>query len=122
MTTKHQQLYATAPVTIDEVRGASSQTIYALMTGISHGYTHNPWDVDDYERNRALLLCYPEWRNRISEMATVSWAWAALVEKWDVIEQLYDKDYAKHGNKAFGEGECDAYIRTLTRPYWGGGL
>lgn len=49
------------------VQGLSSQTIFRFMTGISEEKHknwwqtyHHPYDVDDYERNRALLLWYPE--------------------------------------------------------------
>lgn len=65
-----------------------------------------PIDVDDWERNRALLLCYPEWRERLPEMATVSKKWKNLVERWDDIEKLYDKESISVNTKESYEGEC----------------
>lgn len=107
-----QQLYTTKPVTVTEVRGLSSQTIFNFMTGSDGGRGH-PLDVDDWERNRALLLCYPEWKVRLPEMAVLSPQWKALVTHWDTIESRYDEDYAKYHHNAFGKGACDQLIRHL---------
>jgi len=73
----------------------------------------NPIDVDDWERNRALLLWFPEWKQRLTEMSIISEQWENLVINWNEIERLYDIDYEEYGNKAFGKGQCDKYIRHL---------
>lgn len=110
-----QQLYEVKPIKIEDVQGASSQTIFAFMTTswIEHKISDHPWDVDGWERNRALLICYPEWKLRLKEMSNVSKYWKVLVENWETIEEKYNLDYEKYKHKAFGKGECDTYIRSL---------
>lgn len=116
---ERQQLYVTIPKSISEVNGLSSGTIFKfMMSGIyskNSPYADHPYDVDDWERNRALLLCYPEWRKRLPEMSVISLKWSKLVHNWDTIEKLYNEDYIKYGDMAYGKGECDNYIRQLTK-------
>src|SRR5580698_6174465 len=113
----HQQLYNTKPVITEDVCGNSSKTVFIFMKAGPTRVKDNshPWDVDDWERNRALLICYPKWRVRIKEMAVVSKAWEALVNNWENIEEKYEQDYQKYGNNAYKIGECDAYIRSLLK-------
>src|SRR5689334_20237245 len=87
-----QQLYKNKPTNINEVRGESSKTIFAFMTGSLVDRSNHLWDIDDYERNRALLICYPEWRSRLQEMSTVSKYWKVLVDNWETIEEKYNSD------------------------------
>ncbi len=111
-----QQLYEIKPTKLECVGGASSRAIYKFMKGGSKYLDKsdsNPWDMDDFERNRALLICYPEWKPRMKEMAIVSKRWKVLVENWDTIEEKYNDDYKKYGDKAYDIGECDKYIREL---------
>ena len=127
-----KQEYDHKPLTTQEVKGASSKTIFKFMSFTKEEIEeisssddqnrdklsfHYPMDVDDFERNRALLLWYPEWRERLDEMKVLGDEWKNLVspEAWSKIENLYDEDYAKYGNKAFGKGECCRYIRSLVR-------
>lgn len=110
-----QQLYKSKPTKLKDVKGASSQTIYVFMKfGCEEIEEKNhPWDVDDFERCRALLICYPEWKLRLKEMANLSKKWKVLVDNWEEIEEKYNQDYQKYGNKAYGEGMCDNFIRDL---------
>jgi hypothetical protein len=64
-----------------------------------------PHDIDDFERIRALLLCYPEWLARLPEMAILSGQWKAIVENYTRILELYEADYVKYGNKGYGIGK-----------------
>lgn len=110
-----QQAYRTKPIRLEDVRGLSSKSIFLFMKYPSFSnisYLH-PIDVDDWERNRALLLCYPEWRSRIKEMSKCSEHWKILVENWETIEQKYFKDYEKYGDNIYEVGECDKFIRSL---------
>ncbi len=98
-----RQEYAETPLTKHAVRGASSKTIFKFMTGAPMKRDDHPWDVDDFERNRALLLCYPEWRARLPEMASLGVAWANLTARWADIEAVYDVD----------EQACNTFIWAL---------
>jgi len=112
----NQQLYKDKPLTLKDVRGESSKSIFRYMTDIIiHGYYYQyPIDVDDYERNRALLICYPEWRKRISGMNSISKQWNVLSNNWSEIERLYEKDYLiYHGLNM--EGECNKFIHKLLK-------
>lgn len=113
----NQQLYENKPVRLRDVQGASSRTIYIFMKFGPEEVEDKvfPYDVDDYERNRALLICYPEWKLRIKEMESVSRYWKALVHNWDEIERKYDEDYKKYGYKINDIGECDLFIKKLYR-------
>jgi hypothetical protein len=111
----NKQEYSEKPLHKDDVRGLSSKTIFKFFSkgGAIPDSDYHPHDVDDWERNRALLLWYPEWKARLHEMEVVSLAWSRLTKNWAAIEALYDEDYRTHGNKAFGKGKCDAFIRSL---------
>jgi hypothetical protein len=109
-----QQLYDTKPLKFCDVQGASSRAIFNFMKCGNKALCDNPIDVDDFERNRALLLHYPEWRERILEMGEISNDWKILSANWTQIEILYEKDYLIH-RKLNPEGECDNYIRKLLK-------
>lgn len=119
--TGSKQEYSEKPERLSDVRGASSKAIYKFMTTMKEyialeDLVYNyPNDVDDFERNRALLLCYPEWRNQLKDMSIISYRWKNIVENWDIIEKLYDNDYTKYGNKTYNHGECCTYIRNLIK-------
>ena len=106
-----RQEYTHRPLTTEEVRGTSSQTIFEFMAmpvatrRVSMERVH-PWDLDDWERNRALLLQYPEWKARLPEMGTISLAWATLVAHWAAIELLYETD----------DVACNMLIRACVKP------
>lgn len=71
--------------------GASSLTIARHMTGMPHDTSFGiaePADGGDLGRCLRLLRFIPEWRSRMSEMAALSHAWAALVPHWDEIDAL----------------------------------
>ena len=113
-----KQEYYRKPLIKREIQGASSRSIFRFMTAQNtelsklHCY---PLDVDDFERNRALLLWYPEWKKRLPEMCIISPQWANLVNNWSTIEALYDEDYIVHGNMAYNIGKCCKYIRSLVK-------
>lgn len=110
-----QQLYADKSIKLNDVHGASSQTIYKFMKFGPEEVDDksHPWDVDDFERCRALLICYPEWKPRLKEMAITSKCWKVLVNNWETIEEKYNEDYEKYGNMSYNIGECDKFIREL---------
>jgi hypothetical protein len=74
--------------------GASSQRIWAHMTGtITAGKTTDyPYDPDDLNRCLLLLEAVPEWKARIPEMKAHGAVWAALAERWDEITECFLND------------------------------
>jgi hypothetical protein len=88
------QEYTFIPSCIQNVYGASSQTIYNHMMGYktNNFQIYTPHDCDDYERNRALLLHYPQWSERIKEMSSLSKRWKLIAENWIMITELYNQD------------------------------
>lgn len=107
-----QRIYKKKPRTVAEVVGSSSKTIFEFMTYGHVHYEDNPMDVHDYERNRALLICYPEWRRRMNEMEHISKEWGILVNYWDAIEFYHNKDFAAYG-KIDMRGDCNKFIELL---------
>jgi hypothetical protein len=107
------QEYDRVPSSLVDVCGASSQTIFIHMTDCKeHHDTYSPQDCDDYERNRALLLCYPQWSERIKEMSCLSNHWKLLVENWTMITELYNQDC-----KLCGEFFCHLREKKKIRIY-----
>lgn len=113
-----QQQYAKKPTSLAQVVGASAQTLFAVMSGLrtvlDAPTTYHPHDVDDWERCRAVLQWYPEWRADLSKMKSVH-GWIHLIDNWDTIDKLYLEDIATHGDKAYGLGKADALIRHPTQ-------
>jgi len=111
-----RQLYTLPPHCCDFVQGESSKVIYQFMNhGFHRSGKYHPTDVDDYERNRALLLCFPQWEARIDRMGELSKEWKILTEHWDEIEEKYCKDYESYNGKVFESGECNKYIHQLLK-------
>lgn len=98
------------------IHGKRRRIRYRLKNGHytpGEHHTNAPNDVDDWERNRALLLCYPHWRNRINEMSEISVYWEVLVNNWNTIEEKYNNDIELYGKSKHDVGECNKYIKTL---------
>lgn len=68
--------------------GSSSIALFTYMTlGVRGGEA--PYDADDLGRCVRLLDCFPEWRERMPEMANVSEEWAELVPHWADLEAAF---------------------------------
>ena len=90
--------------------GMSSKAIFYYMAlGIKGGWT--PSDGGDLGRCVRLLDQFPEWADRIQEMAAVSNDWAALVSIWDEIVAAYRDDVASHDKDR--EWASDNMLRDL---------
>ncbi|MBJ7550765.1 hypothetical protein [Marinomonas ostreistagni] len=74
--------------------GTSSKAIVSQMTGIEaeDSFSDYPRDTSDFGRCYRLMKAVPEFRFRISEMASRSERWAALVACWDELDRLYETD------------------------------
>jgi len=74
--------------------GTSSLTIWAvLMKRVSpHGYLDAPHDPDDFGRCYRLLRIMPSWRARLSEVASACQAWGPMVDHWDELVGLWERE------------------------------
>jgi hypothetical protein len=85
--------------------GASSKCIAKHLSGQEYREWDYPRDSSDLGRCIKLLDAVPEFRSRISEMASAGKYWAALVPHWGELEAC-QSDHMK----------CGALINKLTRP------
>ena len=124
MTNNPHQRYTKKPLHIDEVVGASSESIFRVMTGMPWpGIMCAPLDVDDLDKNYALLLQYPEWCPRMAEMSAVSDAWRKIIKYWDIIMELYLMDLRdgrywtidRQDNMNLFNGMCNKFLITLIK-------
>lgn len=72
--------------------GVSSKTICAVMTGSKMKGPDVPHDPSDFGRCHRLLILFPEWRARLHEMAEQFPMWGPMVEAWDELTALYEKE------------------------------
>lgn len=74
--------------------GVSSKTIWATMTGAAMDpwRSGEPHDGDDFGRCHRLLRAFPEWRERMPEVAVRFPIWMAIVREWDALTALYLED------------------------------
>jgi len=87
--------------------GTSSKTIWAvMMDAILPSRKHSrdysvPHDPDDFSRCWKLLVFFPEWKERLLEVAKVFPAWVGFVREWDKLTAMYeallaeDKHYSR---------------------------
>lgn len=72
--------------------GASSLTIWSVLTGTPIDDPSPPFDPDDFRRCHELLEWVPEWRERLSEVATAYPEWKGLVEHWGELTAMLVED------------------------------
>ncbi len=83
--------------------GISSQTILSVMTGTP--MTGNfgpsvPYDPSDFGRCYRLLGHFPEWKNRLHEVAEKYPRWKPLVDSWDELTVLYEEEIKNKNGRA----------------------
>lgn len=76
--------------------GISSRTICRRLAGTPAAFIIGdssgiPYDGSDFGRCHRLLHAIPGWRARIGELRDVP-GWAPLVDAWDELEALYEKE------------------------------
>lgn len=71
--------------------GVSSWTIYSVMRGMDspHARYSPPQDPADFGRCYRLLNLFPEWRERLKEVAAKFPEWRKLVRKWSALEETF---------------------------------
>jgi hypothetical protein len=81
--------------------GTSSKTIWAVMMGavdekhkdsMNYGIPHDP---DDFSRCYKLLVLFPEWIERLPEVAKVFPAWVGFVREWDKLAAMFKNNLKK---------------------------
>jgi len=76
--------------------GTSSKTIWAVMMNAVLPSRKDSWDYsvphdpDDFSRCWKLLVLFPEWRGRLSEVAIQFPAWIGFVREWDKLTVMYE--------------------------------
>jgi hypothetical protein len=109
--------YPRKPKSLHEVHGASSQTIYAYMTGQLDKLQFSisrPYDIDDFERNYTLLKLFPEWRPRMHEMKALGLEWSVLAKKWPELEIAYLEDvHDLNETDVYRNGKFRQYLNSL---------
>ena len=75
--------------------GSSSKTIWAVMMGtrITSVFGASvPLDPSDFGRCHRLLQHFPEWKERLDEVSERYPKWTPMVQKWDEMTALYNRD------------------------------
>lgn len=75
--------------------GTSSKTIWAVMMGAElydSFMVDIPHDPSDFGRCHRLLNHFPEWRDRLPEVAERFPKWLPLVNHWDELTELYNEE------------------------------
>ena len=62
------------------------------MTGSNFSRPDIPYDGGDFGRCYRLLQHFPEWRERLHEMSEKYPMWGPMVEVWDELSALYEKE------------------------------
>jgi hypothetical protein len=75
-----------------------------------------PKDAADFHRCKRLLQQFPDWRNRLNEVAAFypKTAWLEIVDRWSELEQASDEDiyrilkecHHEHEKTTFTESPC----------------
>jgi len=72
--------------------GTSSRTIWGVMMGAKNSDPSVPYDPADFGRCYRLLEAFPEWRERLPEVAKAFPAWRGLVGAWDEMTALFEEE------------------------------
>jgi len=78
--------------------GVSSKTIWSVMMDViddikdSSFYCDIPYDPSDFGRCYRLLELFPDWKERLSEVAEIFPIWEPMVKRWDELTALYEKE------------------------------
>lgn len=78
-------------------RGISSEAMACAVCGIQPNerwakFGNNPRDPDDFRRCVLFLEAVPEAREHLDSVAKLSEVWARLVDRWDDLEALLEKE------------------------------
>lgn len=79
---------------IGDDTGLSSKSIAAHMCGVDVGkyIDYPPADPADLGRCLRLLELFPEWKQRMPEMASVSKNWAKVIPHWNAAAAMMEEE------------------------------
>lgn len=72
--------------------GMSSKTMWNCLMGNKNFEINHPYDPDDFSRCYKLLQAVPEWRKELHRLKTLSKAWSNLVDNWDKLTEMYERN------------------------------
>ncbi len=72
--------------------GASSETMWNCFMNNKDFRINHPYDPDDFSRCYKLLVMVPEWKNELQKLKTLSTPWENLVNSWDVLTEMYERN------------------------------
>lgn len=84
--------------------GISSEAIMTVMTGKkwSSDFTPDvPRDPSDFGRCYRLLKSFPEFKERLPEVAKKYPEWEPFVQNWDRLTSLYEKDQPRQSSEMY---------------------
>lgn len=97
--------------------GVSSKVIVAFMTGnissLSERYKSAPSDPSDLGRCLRLLEIMPEWEAHLPELAKKYRPWTHIVNKWQVLKELYNKELSNEDGRALETYDLMLKLRGL---------
>jgi hypothetical protein len=85
--------------------GVSSKVIWLVMMGMSvqllgPGWPAPPQDPSDFGRCYRLLNRFPEWRQRLPEVAEKYPEWGPMVRGWEKLTEMYEHALEVQAQKA----------------------
>lgn len=78
--------------------GISSKTMFNHLSKELHvrslplSHKSHPSDPDDFKRCHKLLQAVPQWKEKLHLMKTVSPVWSNLVDNWDKLTEMFEKN------------------------------
>ena len=96
----------------------AAKNIVRRMLGIDPRQNHfharedafHPRDVNEFGRCMLLLEQFPEWRERIADMAPLSKEWAVLAINWPKLEAEYMAEVEGKAHEGSTDGKILAYL------------
>lgn len=101
--------------------GVSSKVIWLTMMRmpvqlLGPGLPEPPQDPSDFGRCYRLLNRFPEWRQRLPEVAALYPRWVPMVREWDKLTEMYEAVLASGAKTA---PEMFDLMQKLVKEGWG---
>jgi len=104
---------------INGAHGTSSKTMFNHFStnlpvrGLKNDRPSHPYDPDDFSRCYKLLQAVPQWKLRLEELKTISPVWVKLVDNWDKLTEMYEKNVLSQWKDSKKIGMCE-FMEVLT--------